>query len=497
MAIDYTRRDFNTIKDDLLRRASTVLPEWSDRDPSDFGMLFVDLWAYMGDVLNYYIDRASQEAFLTTATQRESVLAIANLMDYRPASRTAAQSTVTITSTDPSNTVVIPKYTKLQGKDGTASVTCYTLEAVTIGPSTSTSVLVNEGTYYEDVQVSSASGLSSQSIVIPNTKVVTSRITVNVKEDGVNKTEYRFVNSLSEASYGEKVYTLYTDANGSTSIIFGNNINGFIPPVNSPIYISYATSSGKSGNYGSNVVTTFYNTNFIIPPAYSSSFTITGSTPFVGGVDEESVESMRITIPRATRSQNRAVTLTDFIDLTLGVPGIYKATASYDAGTVTVYPVVGQSLYTTNTAANIPITTDVETVVLDALQPKALLGVTVAVADNIPLIGVNIAADIHVNERYTRGWVVNDVRNAINNLLSFDNVYFNQRLTLSTLYHTIMGVEGVDYAEVTTFSTVSTSGIEDAAIPVIAAPTSLLRIGDTPPELTGYGGITTAEVPGG
>ena len=495
MATDYTRRDFNTIKDDLLRRATSVVPEWTDRDPSDFGMLFVDLWAYMGDVLNYYVDRATREAFLTTATQRESVLAIANLMDYRPAGRTAAQSSVTITNVDGSNTVVVPIYTRFTGVDGTTTVNCYTIEEVTIPPSSSITVIVAEGTYYAPEQRGSALGTSSQTININTINVISNSVRVFVREDDdgtpntgyrETDTEYRFVNSLSEAEYGEKVYTLYTDASGITSITFGNNINGFIPPVNSPIFVSYSTSSGSSGNYGANTVTTF-----VSGSVFTSLQSITGSTSFIGGVNEESIDSMRTAIPRATRSQNRAVTLEDFIDVTLGIPGVYKAAATYASGSVTVYPVVGQASYTTSTAASIPITSEVSEVVLDTLEPKALLGVTVRVAANVPLVGINISANVYVNERYTASWVSNDVQKAITDLFLFENVKFNQRIALSELYHTIIGVEGVDYANITVFSTTS-SGISQS---IQSGATSLFRKGTI--NIDSYGGVSTAVVPGG
>ena len=59
-AFNYASRTYSTIRQDLLNRAALVAPEWTDRDPSDFGMLFVDLWSYMGDIMNYYIDRAGR-----------------------------------------------------------------------------------------------------------------------------------------------------------------------------------------------------------------------------------------------------------------------------------------------------------------------------------------------------------------------------------------------------------------------------------------------------
>jgi hypothetical protein len=93
---DYTSRDYLSIRQDLINRAAITIPEWDGADASEFANVFVDLWAYMGDVLHFYIDRAAAETFLSTATQRESVMAIANLMDYIPASSRASRGTAVV-----------------------------------------------------------------------------------------------------------------------------------------------------------------------------------------------------------------------------------------------------------------------------------------------------------------------------------------------------------------------------------------------------------------
>lgn len=93
-AFDYTSRDYLSIRQDLINRATSIIPEWDATDASEFGNVFVDLWAYMGDILHFYVDRAASETFLDTATQRDSVMAIANLLDYVPASPRAARGSV-------------------------------------------------------------------------------------------------------------------------------------------------------------------------------------------------------------------------------------------------------------------------------------------------------------------------------------------------------------------------------------------------------------------
>jgi uncharacterized phage protein gp47/JayE len=489
MAIDYTRRDYNTIKNALLDRASSVLPEWTDRDTSDFGMLFVDLWSYMGDVLHYYIDRAAGESFLNTATQRESVLAIANLLDYTPSSRTAAYATVFIENTSDSTEFTIPSGTILLGP----AVTCYTTEEVVISPNNIVSVTVYEGSYITKESIGTSTGNPSQRISLPVDNVVSNSIRLFVREDGENDTEYRYVNSLSEGRFGERVFSTYTDAEKYTQVILGNSINGFIPPANSTFFVSYATSSGALGNYGINSVTSFKRST-------SSSLRIASSYAFVGGSDEESIDSLRVSIPLKTRPQDRAVTLDDFIDLALSTPGVYKASATYSSpsaayasGSVTIYPVPMQSDYSTTTAASIPVPVSMQNVLVDTIQPKALLGVNVYVANKIDLIPVNITADVHVNDRYITGWVISDVYNALSALFSFDSVSLGQRLSLSEIYKTIISVEGVDYAEIDgAEGGVFSSTLSGVSQSISASSVQLLRKGTI--TLNAYGGITTGDV---
>jgi hypothetical protein len=56
-AVDYTAKDFSSIRASMLSYASTVIPEWTSRAPADFGVALVEMLAYSMDVLSYYQDR--------------------------------------------------------------------------------------------------------------------------------------------------------------------------------------------------------------------------------------------------------------------------------------------------------------------------------------------------------------------------------------------------------------------------------------------------------
>ena len=57
---------------------------WHEGIDSDYQTMFVELWAYLADVLTFYQERIANEAFLGTATQRDSLLRLVSLIDYRP-----------------------------------------------------------------------------------------------------------------------------------------------------------------------------------------------------------------------------------------------------------------------------------------------------------------------------------------------------------------------------------------------------------------------------
>ena len=81
---DYSSRDYVSIYSDLVARIPIYLPEWTSTSPSDFGIVMIQMYAYVGDILHYYIDRLAGEAFIQTATQPSSIINLAAMLDYQP-----------------------------------------------------------------------------------------------------------------------------------------------------------------------------------------------------------------------------------------------------------------------------------------------------------------------------------------------------------------------------------------------------------------------------
>jgi hypothetical protein len=117
--IDLTARDYLSIKSALIQHVQTFFPnDWQDFTESGLGTILLELVAYVGDQLSFYLDRQGNETFLPTAVQRQNVLNLVTLVGYVPRSVAAAVADLTATlQTAQANAVVVPAFTSLKDED--------------------------------------------------------------------------------------------------------------------------------------------------------------------------------------------------------------------------------------------------------------------------------------------------------------------------------------------------------------------------------------------
>lgn len=82
--INYTSRDFNTIKRDLVEYAKRYYPDnFKDFNQASFGSLMTDMVSYVGDILSFYLDYQANESFLLTAFERKNAINNARALGYK------------------------------------------------------------------------------------------------------------------------------------------------------------------------------------------------------------------------------------------------------------------------------------------------------------------------------------------------------------------------------------------------------------------------------
>lgn len=447
-AIDYTSKDFEGFRQSLLDYAARVMPEWQSRSEGDFGVVLVELLSYMGDVLSYYGDRLQAEAYLSTATQRLSLLHIADLLGYVPSNGVPATGTVTFQTNNPGGSVFLDKGTKVSTAylaDLDGPLIFETDSAVTVPKNGGTiTVSVTQGSTTEPTLVGTSNGLPAQQFRLPSAPVIRGSVQVNVQTSSTTTEEWSEIDYLVDADAQDRVFSTFNDEDGYTWISFGDGLNGAIPNNQLEIHATYRVGGGQIGNIAEGQIGFIYSDAIQGVSIALDSEGNPMSSATTGGADAESIEQIRANAPRVFRTQNRAVTLQDFVDLCLSVPGVVRANAI--AGTftsVTVF-IVGPD----GRAANALLTDSVR----DTLLAKALAGCDVTVSAPV-FVDVNVGTPsspiaVQVYGRYKRAAVLAAVEEAIKTMLSFANVDFGQRLTVSDFYAAIMAVEGVQYVNI-------------------------------------------------
>jgi len=83
--VSYLNKSFVDFKGDLITFVKNYYPTtWTDFNEANPGMIMLELAAYVGDVLSFYIDNSFKENLLAYAEEESSVITIAQALGYKP-----------------------------------------------------------------------------------------------------------------------------------------------------------------------------------------------------------------------------------------------------------------------------------------------------------------------------------------------------------------------------------------------------------------------------
>lgn len=447
VVLDYTSRDFTAIRSQLVGLAQGLMPEWKTvGEASDFGTLLIELYSYAADVLHFYIDRTASEAFLGTAVRRQSVLYIADMLGYTPIGQQAASVKLFFSQdAEADGPITIPKGSRVHNStnDSESLIVFETNQAVTLAPgATDIEVFATEGVQVRGAFLGVSRGVPNAEFVLQDRGVVYNSVSV-VSQEAYQVVNWTYVTDLANARPTQSVFTTYIDEDTMTHIVFGDNSSGRIPPVNCQLSVSYRFGKGAAAN---NLASGEISTLVALPGVDTWAVSVQNLEPPVGGTDPESIDSMRYSIPRsASRLKRRAITLNDFADLSMQVPGVGKSVAYgtvYTAVHVRIAPQEGKADpdYMTN------LCLEVETYMAD----KVIVGSTVYAEPHDPdelWQDVYIRITVHVVDSFNRTAVHSQVSAVVRQVVAFNNVDFGFRISIGQIYRAVLAVQGVEYAD--------------------------------------------------
>ena len=94
--VKYLNKDFSQLKKSLVDFAKVYYPNtYKDFSEASVGMMFIEMAAYVGDVLSYYVDYQFKESMLVNSEERQNIIDSARSLGYR-----VKVSTPSVTSLD-------------------------------------------------------------------------------------------------------------------------------------------------------------------------------------------------------------------------------------------------------------------------------------------------------------------------------------------------------------------------------------------------------------
>jgi len=82
--VNYLNKDFTSLKQSLMNYAKSYFPNsYRDFNETSPGMMLLEMNAYVGDVLSFYIDQQYREMLLPLAEERRNIINLANMFGYK------------------------------------------------------------------------------------------------------------------------------------------------------------------------------------------------------------------------------------------------------------------------------------------------------------------------------------------------------------------------------------------------------------------------------
>ena len=325
-SIDYVAKDFDSTVDALISFATTNYGPgttsnrlWTNFNTDSFSRNWLEIVAYVTDMLAFYFDVQATQAYLQTATVRSAVKDIAAQFGFTPATATSASGLVTF---GVNGAGTIPRGFRVRSTTGIEYYLTTSVVATVAGNYTGnvlqgrifTEQFVAKGTQNEefnlagldivrDLTNTNAADISPQ-VAVAGTKYTL--VNTFIRSNGTDTNAV--VDSLGKViGGGGRVYSLGERPNGKKFVRFGDGLFGRKLVPGELISITYRTGAGSNGNIAEETITSADSSPIVI--------SVTNSAAFSGGTDEQSIEQLRELVPASLRTLDRAVAESDYSEL--------------------------------------------------------------------------------------------------------------------------------------------------------------------------------------
>ncbi|MGO8917408.1 MAG: putative baseplate assembly protein [Stellaceae bacterium] len=346
-ALNLDDRNFDELLAEAQREIEKACPAWSDRSPSDPGMVLLEVFAHLTETMIYRLNRLPEKAYIE----------FLRMIGLTPEPPSAAKVDLTFSLSKPATAVTaIPRGTRVtvtRSDSGTEPIVFATVRPGQISAGElETQVIALQCELVDGELVGTGTGLPGLVVTVARPPIILpsggeSDLVVGVEPDPREQVErlnvrlwagktfrvWREVDNFANLGADSHVYVVDRMAGrikfapalrsiDSKSGLLAETQNALaaIPGAGREIHAWYRRGGGPAGNVAAGTLTTLKDQ---IPGV-----AVTNRKPGVGGLSAESVENALIRGPQELHSLRRAVTARDFQLVALRSSGaVARATA--------------------------------------------------------------------------------------------------------------------------------------------------------------------------
>ena len=434
-SISYSNKDYESLRQELMARIPQLTDRWTDFNESDLGVVLLELFCGVGDMLAYYLDAQAAEAFLPTARQRQNVINLCKLIGYRLDTPVAATTSLRFALPSAmAEDVTVPAKTVCKARLDDGDVDFETAEDAVI-PRGQLSMDVGARQGIRRSEDFTGTGDRTQRFALSSTSIAQGSVQVKIGEIDWEETRF-FIDSAPDS----KQFQVETDGLDVTWIVFGDGIHGAIPPAGETITVEYLETLGSDGNIGRGLITE------IISPIYHNGtridLTVTNPAPSTGGSDSESLGHAKLQAPAELRSLWKAVTKDDYKALAEGFPGVAKAQVldANDCANIRYYQV---SIAVAPDGGGLPSPL-LKRELAQLIESRKVITIEVNLFDP-NYRPVNIDAEVYVYPTEDIQAVRTRIESALGEFFLFEKTPFGQSVYFSDVVSLLDGVRGVSH----------------------------------------------------
>lgn len=440
---NYTDKEHQSIVEDCISKIKEVYGSecWNDFEEDNAGRMLVEVFAYVADLLLFYLDRQANETYLPTATERQNIINMCKLIGYTPKTAKPAQAEIIVSvDTAHSSDIILSRGSLLETNDG---ITFETLnDAVISAGKLSVNVQAVEGETFEEI-IGTSDGEEWQEFYLPRSGVI------EILGAEIGGHSWTVTETLADKSENDEVFTAEIDAWRRAVISFGDGKTGKIPPEGKRITVRYRVGGGISGNVAPDTILNIRDiaidrTGRKIPvritnPAWAS-----------GGSDPESIESIKLYAPRFFEAQNRCVTQQDYETFASNFNGIAKVKAlvrerTGEANVIRLYVLTYGELERTVAPANQELIDSL----LAYLNNYKMLTDWLEIENGFSS-EINFSGSVTISDGFSTESIRLKIFETLRSLMDIETREMGEPLRISDVYSAIDNIEGVIFTELDT-----------------------------------------------